>query len=102
MDKIYEANGTEDTMHDMVDLISKIMEEVKEESPDAYHKMICKLEEYLYDIPLDKAKEIVSEMNNEYGMKGERWTYEQTSDVATQYQLPDNINRVDFYIAMNM
>ena len=41
-------------------------------------------------------------MSNQYGVSGERWSYDQVCSVAKQYQVSDNINRVDLYIVMNM
>ena len=102
MDLIYARYGTEDTMHDTIDIVSEIVEEMEVSAPETYKKLLCKLEKYLYDIPLEEACEIVANMSNQYGVSGERWSYDQVCSVAKQYQVSDNINRVDLYIVMNM
>ena len=102
MDDIYERFRTETTMHDTIAIISDAMEEFKDEAPDMYKKVLCKLEKYLYKISLEEATEIVAGMENEYGMKGGRWTYEQVCDAAKQHQIPETIDRCELYIVMNM
>lgn len=102
MDLIYERYGTEDTMHDTIDIISNVVEEMQVSAPETYKTLMCKLEEYLYRIPLDEAQMIVANMSNEYGMSGERWSYDQICNAAKQYQVSDDIDRVDLYIVMNM
>jgi hypothetical protein len=102
LDEIYERYGTTQTMFDMVDLVSEAMERVHSENPALYKDIVHKLEKYLYDIPLEEAQKIVSGMRNEYDSVGERWSYEQICDVATQFQLPETINRIELYIVMNM
>lgn len=102
MDLIYTRYGTEDTMHDTIDIVSDIVEEMQVSAPETYKRLLCKLEEYLYDIPLDEAQRIVSEMSNEYGISGERWTYDQVCSIAQQYQVSDTINRIELYMVMNM
>lgn len=102
MEKIYDRFGTENTMYDTIDIVSDMVEEIKHISPETYDRLLCRLEEYLYVIPIEEAKEIVANMSNGYGMSGGRWTYEQTTEVAEKYQLPESINRCDFYIVMNM
>lgn len=102
MDLIYTRYGTEDTMHDTIDIVSEIVEEMQVSAPDTYNKLLCKLEEYLYAIPLEEAQNIVANMSNEYGVSGERWSYDQVCSAAKQYQLTDAVNRVELYIVMNM
>lgn len=102
IDKTYERYKTDEVMHDVIDMVSRTIEKMREEFPKTYKELICELEEYLYDIPLEEAKKIVSKMSNEYGMSGERWTYEQICEVASQHQIPESISRCDLYIVMNM
>jgi hypothetical protein len=102
LDKIYERFTTEETMHDTIKIVSDSMEELRIEAPQLYNKLAHKLEQYLYNIPLVEAQEIVSKMYNEYGSEGEKWSYEQVCEVATQYQLPETINRIELYVVMNM
>ena len=86
MEKIYDRFGTENTMYDTIDIVSDMVEEIKHISPETYDRLLCRLEEYLYVIPIEEAKEIVANMSNSYGMSGGRWTYEQTTEVAEKYQ----------------
>lgn len=102
MDKIYERYGTEDIMHELVDVLSDFMDDIQYEAPKHYQSLMCKLEKYLYNITLDEAKEIVSNMCNEYGHKGEKWSYEQIVEVSNKYQVPERIKRCELYVVMNM
>lgn len=102
MDLIYARYGTEDTMHDTIDIVSEVVEEMHVSAPETYKKLLCKLEEYLYEIPLEEAQCIVANMCNEYGMSGERWSYDQVCNAAKQYNIAESINRVELYIVMNM
>lgn len=102
MSQIYDRHKGEQAMYDTIDIISNMMEKVKETHPHVYEQAMQELEGYLYSVSLAEAKEIVAGMYNEYGMSGERWSYEQIVDVAKQYNLSDSINKCDLYIVMNM
>lgn len=102
IDKIYDRIEKKETMHEIVGEMSCFIEKIKDSSPELYDDIMCYLEEYLYDITLKEAKDIVENMCNEYGDHGERWSYEEICEIANKYDLPDTINRCELYIVMNM
>ncbi len=102
MKKIYDRIGTENAMYDTIDIVSDAIEEMREEAPRAYECLRYNLEKYLYDITLEEARDIVSKMSNEYGMVAERWTYDQICQVAKQYNIPEDVDRIQLYVVMNM
>lgn len=101
LDKIYQKDGSEKTMHETISIVSHALDKMKGQNEEEYDEMVCLLESYLYDITEEEAKEIVSKMYND-NYTGGRWTYEQITDVANEKGLGENISRPEFYVVMNM
>lgn len=101
VEKILEKDSR-DELKDVIMVISDEIDAWKETHPDEYTKICSGLEKFLYDITPEEAERIVSEMNNEYGMRGARWSLDEVCEIADKYQLPENICRVQLYVVMNM
>lgn len=92
------ANGKQEDMEQLSDILADLMHCVKERDKELYDKFKMKLYVLAYGKVLteDMAMDIVDDMKP----YGEYWDIETTTAVKNQYGLY-NISEVDFYVVMN-
>jgi hypothetical protein len=95
--KIVDEGNIED-MHTLSDILSEVIDIVKDYDMDCYKKYEMELYKMAYGETLSKdmAENIVSKMRP----YGKRWNIEETENVQRQYGL-NNINPIDFYVVLN-
>ena len=95
--KIVDEGSIED-MHTLSDILSEVINIVKDYDMDCYKKYEMELYKMAYGETLSKdmAEDIVSKMRP----YGKRWNIEETENVQRQYGL-NNISPVDFYVVLN-
>jgi len=99
MGKFAEIVGriqSSDKMFDLTEELDKVFEYMKEYYSDLYEKAIKKVEKVAYDIDLDEAEKIVSQMKP----YGEKWNF----DTIKKYVMGKGIDTklVIWYLVMNM
>lgn len=95
--KIVDEGSIED-MHTLSDILSKVIDIVKDYDMDCYKKYEMELYKMAYGETLSKdmAEDIVSKMRP----YGKRWNIEETENVQRQYGL-NNISPIDFFVVIN-
>ena len=100
----YMVTGTEEQNDQAIEVLSEIMHEIQKKYPAYYKKYDDKLEKIYKHNSLTKeeAQEYVSKMKNKDGSYGGHWTYDQTTEYMLTHEELRDLNRVCFYVAMNM
>lgn len=96
IDKIYSSNKSYEKMDLSNNILDNLFSELEKSHPDLYNKTIFEFEKLAYEIPMDKAKEIVKAMKP-YGPK---WSYEQIKDFIYAKGISDKC--IEYYLVMNM
>lgn len=94
-DVVSRIKSTE-KMHELTEELDKIFDYMEEYYSDLYDKAIKKVESVAYDIDLDEAEKIVSQMKP----YGEKWTYETIKKYVMSKGIEDKY--VIWYLVMNM
>ena len=94
-DVVSRIKSTE-KMHELTEELDKIFDYMEEYYSDLYDKAIKKVESVAYDIDLDEAEKIVSQMKP----YGEKWTYEAVKKYVMSKGIEDKY--VIWYLVMNM
>lgn len=102
--KAYDRDMGEDMMWKMTDATNSFIESMRVLHPAETHKFITDLENMVCYPPLteEEAKSYVAGMINKDGSKGEHWTLEQTNKYLENHSEYANLNKLDFYVAINM
>lgn len=97
IERIIAKNNTED-MYELSDILEELMEILEQKDKNMYKKYLMELYKMAYgnNLTKDLAEEIVSQMRP----RGEKWTFNQASEIKEKYGL-DDIKAADFYIVIN-
>lgn len=97
IERIIERGKVND-MYNLSDILEEIMDILKEKDKTSYKTYSKELYKMAYgnNITKELAQEIVSQMRP----RGEKWTFNRTSEIKEKYGL-DDIKAADFYIVMN-
>ena len=98
------TTATEEQNDQAIEVLSEIMHDLQKRYPDYYRKYDKRLEEiYRHNqMTKEEAQEYVGKMKNKDGSYGEHWTYDQTTEYMLTHPELRDLNRVCFYVAMNM
>lgn len=100
----YMTTATEEQNDQAIEVLSEIMHEIQKKYPLYYKKYDERLEKiYKHNsMTKEEAEEYVSKMKNKDGSYGGHWTYDQTTEYMLTHDSLRDLNRVCFYVAMNM
>lgn len=104
-----KVKGDDSVMWASVELVSELLEEIKELNKERYWKFMRDTHELMYGRHFDKAyaEWQVEKMGHRspdgHEHRGAHWTLEQTTEVYHKYKskLPSEVNPYDFYVALN-
>lgn len=102
--KAYYKDLGEEAMWHMTDDTDKFVESMRVLHPAEVDKFLSEMENKLCYPPLTEtqAQEYVAHMTNKDGSVGGHWTLEQVKSFMQSHSDYNNLNLLDFYVAMNM
>lgn len=83
---------------DLENILTDIISDLETDCPEIAEKYICELEDYIYIISLEEAKEIVSHMKP----YGEKFTYDFIVSFLAERDIVEESECIDYYLVMNM
>lgn len=96
MDRIYEKDRSFEKMNETTAILETMFDELRQSHKELYEETMYKFEEIAYEIPLEKAEEIVKNMKP----YGEKWSYDIIKEFLKTKGITENC--VDYYITQNM
>lgn len=96
MDMIYGRNKSYEKMADTSAILDTMFDKLQDCHPDLYYETMTEFEKMAYEIDLEKAEKIVSEMKP-YGQK---WSYEEIRDFLSLKGIDSHC--IEYYLVMNM
>lgn len=83
---------------DLENILTDLISDLEVDYPEMAEKYICELEDYIYVISIDEAKEIVNSMKP----YGEKFTYDFTVNFLSDKEITEELECIEYYLVMNM
>jgi len=96
MDTIYAKDKSFDKMNRTTAILETMFDELRKTHKELYEDTMYKFEEIAYEIPLEKAEEIVANMKP----YGEKWGYDTIKEFLKTKGITDHT--IEFFLTMEM
>lgn len=98
----YARCSTQEQMNKASAVFRELIEAALNKHPDMLKTFMHKLENIAYSVDEKEAKEYVSRLHGKDGNNGEYFSMEKSISLAEQYNVPEEIDDVSFYLALNI
>ena len=95
---------SEENVEHFIKFIEDFFCDHKDENPEIYEEFQKDLEDHFYDVTPEIAIKAVSKLKRKDGLRGEKWSRDDTNELSKQYKLAEKypeLNPCEFYFAMN-
>lgn len=92
MDYLHKLNKK-----DLETILNDLISDLETDCPELAEKYMCELEDYIYVISVDEAKDIVNSMKP----YGEKFTYDFTVNFLKEKEITEELECIQYYLVMN-